>query len=35
MMRFGNPIDVANLVFLSSDDSAYITGQIFILMVEC
>ncbi len=30
MMRFGNPIDVANLVFfLSSDDSAYITGQNF------
>ncbi len=30
MMRFGNPIDIANLVFfLSSDDSAYITGQNF------
>ena len=27
---FGNPIDVANLVFfLSSEDSAYITGQNF------
>ena len=30
MMRFGNPKDVANLVFfLSSDDSSYITGQNF------
>ena len=30
MMRFGNPEDVANLVyFLSSDDSSYITGQNF------
>ena len=30
MMRFGNPIDIANLVFfLSSDDSGYITGQNF------
>ena len=30
MMGFGNPIDVANLVFfLSSDDSSYITGQNF------
>ena len=30
MMRFGNPIDVANLVFfLSSEDSSYITGQNF------
>ena len=30
MMRFGNPEDVANLVyFLSTDDSAYITGQNF------
>ena len=30
MMRFGNPVDIANLVFfLSSDDSAYITGQNF------
>ena len=30
MMRFGNPSDVANLVFfLSSEDSAYITGQNF------
>ena len=28
MMRFGNPEDVANLAyFLSTDDSAYITGQ--------
>ena len=28
MMRFGNPKDVANLAyFLSTDDSAYITGQ--------
>ena len=30
MMRFGNPVDIANLVFfLSSEDSAYITGQNF------
>ncbi len=30
MMRFGNPNDIANLVFfLSSDDSSYITGQNF------
>ena len=30
MMRFGNPKDVANLVFfLSTDDSSYITGQNF------
>ena len=30
MQKFGNPIDVANLVyFLSSDDSEYITGQNF------
>ena len=30
MMRFGNPLDVANLVyFLSSDESSYITGQNF------
>ena len=30
MMRFGHPNDIANLVFfLSSDDSAYITGQNF------
>ena len=30
MMRFGNPIDVANLVyFLTSEDSSYITGQNF------
>ena len=30
MMRFGDPEDVANLVyFLSSDDSSYITGQNF------
>ena len=30
MMRFGHPDDIANLVFfLSSDDSAYITGQNF------
>tara|TARA_B100001287_G_scaffold216492_1_gene185389 strand:- start:578 stop:1303 length:726 start_codon:yes stop_codon:yes gene_type:complete len=30
MMRFGDPIDVANLVFfLSSEDSSYITGQNF------
>ncbi len=30
MMRFGNPIDVANLVFfLCSEDSSYITGQNF------
>ena len=30
MMRFGNPVDVANLVFfLSTDDSSYITGQNF------
>ena len=30
MMRFGNPKDIANLVFfLSSDDSSYITGQNF------
>ena len=30
MMRFGNPEDIANLVFfLSSDDSSYITGQNF------
>ena len=30
MMRFGDPDDIANLViFLSSDDSAYITGQNF------
>ena len=28
MMRFGKPEDVANLAFfLSTDDSAYITGQ--------
>ena len=28
MMRFGNPQEVANLVyFLSSDESSYITGQ--------
>ena len=30
MMRFGDPDDIANLVFfLSSDDSSYITGQNF------
>ena len=30
MMRFGNPGDIANLVFfLSSEDSSYITGQNF------
>ena len=30
MMRFGNPKDIANLVyFLSTDDSSYITGQNF------
>ncbi len=30
MQRFGNPIDVANLVFfLSTEDSSYITGQNF------
>ena len=30
MMRFGHPDDIANLVFfLSSEDSAYITGQNF------
>ncbi len=30
MMRFGNPKDVANLVFfLSTDDASYITGQNF------
>ena len=30
MMRFGNPEDVANLVFfLSTDDASYITGQNF------
>ena len=30
MMKFGSPIDVANLVyFLSTDDSSYITGQNF------
>ena len=30
MMKFGNPADVANLVyFLSTDDSSYITGQNF------
>ena len=30
MMRFGNPKDIANLVFfLSSEDSSYITGQNF------
>ena len=30
MMRFGNPNDIANLVFfLSSEDSSYITGQNF------
>ena len=30
MMRFGNPDDIANLVyFLSSEDSSYITGQNF------
>ena len=30
MMRFGNPNDVANLVyFLSGDESSYITGQNF------
>ena len=30
MMRFGNPDDIANLVFfLSSDESSYITGQNF------
>ncbi len=30
MQRFGNPIDVANLVFfLSTDESSYITGQNF------
>ena len=29
-MRFGNPKDVANLVFfLSTDDASYITGQNF------
>ncbi len=28
MMRFGNPVDIANLAyFLSTDDSSYITGQ--------
>ena len=28
MARFGNPLDVANLVyFLSTDESSYITGQ--------
>ncbi len=30
MMRFGDPVDIANLVFfLSSDESSYITGQNF------
>ena len=30
MQKFGNPIDVANLVFfLSTEDSSYITGQNF------
>ena len=30
MQKFGQPFDVANLVFfLSSDDSPYITGQNF------
>ena len=30
MMKFGEPKDVANLVyFLSTDDSSYITGQNF------
>ena len=30
MAKFGEPEDVANLVyFLSSDDSSYITGQNF------
>ena len=30
MMRFGDPKDIANLVyFLSSDNSSYITGQNF------
>ena len=30
MSRFGNPSDVANLVyFLSTDESSYITGQNF------
>ena len=29
MMRFGNPKDIANIVFLSTDDASYITGQNF------
>tara|TARA_B100001769_G_C21892719_1_gene482306 strand:+ start:521 stop:679 length:159 start_codon:yes stop_codon:yes gene_type:complete len=30
MQKFGNPNDIANMVyFLSSDESSYITGQNF------